>query len=142
MTSAVANDSGLKHEPLPLADDVEALCTPLADDLQGCCASLPPPPLGADAAADLAGRLRALADPARLQLLALVLASGSACICDLTEPVGLSQPTVSHHMRVLVEAGLLRREKHGKWVHFTAVAEALRALGALVSDPTGAGRND
>ncbi len=111
---------------------------PLADDTGACCAPLPSPPLDAESAVALAGQLKALADPARLQLLSIVLASGSACICDLTEPVGLSQPTVSHHMKVLVDAGLLHREKRGKWVHFSVIPEALHDLSAQVESPAGA----
>jgi ArsR family transcriptional regulator len=107
---------------------------PLADE-EECCAPLAAPPLDAVAAAALAGRLKALADPGRLQLLSIVLASGSACICDLTVPVGLSQPTVSHHMQVLVDAGLLHREKRGKWVHFSANKEALHDLSLQAADP-------
>lgn len=108
---------------------------PLVDDDGACCAPLGAPPLDAQAAVALANQLKALADPARLQLLSIVLARESACICDLTEPVGLSQPTVSHHMKILVEAGLLRREKRGKWVHFTVVPEALRNLSDQLADP-------
>jgi len=107
---------------------------PLAED-GACCAPLAEPPLDGDAAVALAHQLKALADPARLQLLSIVLASGSACICDLIEPVGLSQPTVSHHMRVLVDAGLLTREKRGKWVHFSVNAQALRDLSEQLADP-------
>ncbi|MGB8019598.1 MAG: metalloregulator ArsR/SmtB family transcription factor [Candidatus Nanopelagicales bacterium] len=111
---------------------------PLADDAGACCSPLAAPPLDADAAVALANKLKALADPARLQLLSIVLASESACICDLTEPVGLSQPTVSHHMKVLVDAGLLHREKRGKWVHFSVNAQALRDLGDQLANPRGA----
>ena len=73
-------------------------------------------PLSEDHAAILASRLKAVAEPARLRLVSLVLASPGqeACICDLTAPLGLSQPTVSHHMKVLVDAGLLTREKRGR----------------------------
>ena len=109
---------------------------PLADE-GACCAPLAAPPLDAAAAAALANQLKALADPARLQLLSIVLASGSACICDLTDPVGLSQPTVSHHMKVLVDAGLLDREKRGKWVHFSVNDQALRDLSDQLADPRG-----
>lgn len=85
------------------------------------------------AAADaerLAGLLKAVADPARLRLLSLVAGApaGEACICDLTAPVGLSQPTVSHHMKILVEAGLLIREQRGKWAHYRMVEGALEEL--------------
>lgn len=111
---------------------------PLADDAGACCAPLAAPPLDAEDAVALAGQLKALADPARLQLLSIVLASESACICDLTEPVGLSQPTVSHHMKVLVDAGLLHREKRGRWVHFSVNAQALRDLGDQLANPRGA----
>ena len=104
-------------------------------ELEGCCAPLPSPPLDADSAAELAGRFKALADPTRLQLLSLVIAGGSACICDLTDPVGLTQPTVSHHMKVLAEAGLLRREKRGKWAHFSVIPEALADLSDLLGHP-------
>jgi ArsR family transcriptional regulator len=107
---------------------------PLADE-GACCAPLAASPLDADAAAALANQLKALADPARLQLLSIVLASESACICDLTAPVGLSQPTVSHHMKVLVDAGLLDREKRGKWVHFSVNDQALRHLSDQLADP-------
>jgi ArsR family transcriptional regulator len=106
----------------------------LADE-GACCAPLAVPPWDADAAATLANQLKALADPARLQLLSIVLASGEACICDLTGPIGLSQPTVSHHMKVLVDAGLLDREKRGKWVHFSVNDQALRDLSDQLADP-------
>jgi ArsR family transcriptional regulator len=109
---------------------------PLAED-GACCAPLAEPPLDVEAAVTLAHRLKALADPARLQLLSIVMATGSACICDLTEPVGLSQPTVSHHMKVLVDAGLLHREKRGKWVHFSVEPQALRDLGDQLADLRG-----
>ena len=70
-----------------------------------------------------------------MRLLSLIAAAdgGEACICDLTEPVGLSQPTVSHHMKLLVDAGLLTREQRGKWAYYGLVPGALDALGQLVS---------
>lgn len=82
----------------------------------------------------LARLLKAVADPTRLRLLSLVArsAGGEACICDLTAPVGLSQPTVSHHMRVLVEAGLLGREQRGKWAFYRLDAAAAEALAAAL----------
>ena len=85
----------------------------------------------------LAGLLKAVADPARLRLLSLVArsAGGEACICDLTAPVGLSQPTVSHHMRVLVDAGLLAREQRGRWAYYRLVAGAAEALAAALLAP-------
>jgi ArsR family transcriptional regulator len=104
-----------------------------------CCAPLTREPLGPEEAAKLARTLKALADPARLRLLSLIAAheGGEACVCDLTEPLGLSQPTVSHHLKVLVEAGLLTRDKRGVWAYFTVVPEALNALAVVLTTPTG-----
>ena len=79
---------------------------------------------------------KALGDPTRVRLLALIAAGdgGEACICDLTDPVGLSQGTVSHHMKLLAEAGLVTREQRGRWAYFSLNAEALEAAaGALRS---------
>jgi ArsR family transcriptional regulator len=99
-----------------------------------CCAPLAAAPLSAEDAALLARRLKALADPGRLRLLSLVAAAGEdgACGCDLTEPVGLSQPTVSHHLKVLAEAGLVTREQRGVWAYYRVERAALADLaGAL-----------
>ncbi|WP_353649963.1 metalloregulator ArsR/SmtB family transcription factor [Nakamurella sp. A5-74] len=100
-----------------------------------CCAPLTREPLAADAAVELARILKAIADPARLRLLSMVAAheGGEACVCDLTEPLGLSQPTVSHHLKVLVDAGLLTREKRGVWAYFTLVPAALDSLAAVLT---------
>ncbi len=100
-----------------------------------CCAPLVREPLSAHAATDLARTLKAIADPARLRLLSLIAAheGGEACVCDLTDPLGLSQPTVSHHLKVLVDAGLLTRDKRGVWAYFTLVPETLDALAAVLS---------
>jgi ArsR family transcriptional regulator, arsenate/arsenite/antimonite-responsive transcriptional repressor len=111
---------------------------PLLDgDAGPCCAPLASAPLSEADADVLAGRLKALADPARLRLMSLVLASeaGEGCICDLTDPLGLSQPTISHHMKVLVEAGLLEREKRGRWAYFRPVPGAMDALAAVLTSP-------
>ncbi|WP_369255787.1 ArsR/SmtB family transcription factor [Geodermatophilus amargosae] len=99
------------------------------------CAPLVREALTAGQAADLARVLKAVADPARLRLLSLVAAheGGEACVCDLTEPLGLSQPTVSHHLKVLVDAGLLTRDKRGVWAWFRLVPGALDALAAVLS---------
>ena len=113
----------MERVPLPLADE------------DPCGAPPSRPPLDADDATRLADRLKALADPTRLRLLSLVMSCDSACICDLTEPVGLSQPTVSHHMKVLVEAGLLDRGRRGRWVHYTVRRDAFRELSDLLGDP-------
>src|ERR1700761_1359057 len=107
--------------PLPL----------LADDLAACCSPLTGGVLDEEAAERIARVFRALGDRHRVRLLSLIAAAdgGEACICDLTAPVGLSQPTVSFHMKQLVEAGLVTREQRGKWVYYAVVSEALEALG-------------
>ncbi|RZS80138.1 ArsR family transcriptional regulator [Motilibacter rhizosphaerae] len=94
---------------LPLADDATAPLTAAA--------------LSAEEAERLAVLLKAVAEPTRLRLISLVAAheGQEACVCDLTEPVGLSQPTVSHHLKVLVDAGLLEREKRGVWAYYRLV---------------------
>ncbi|MCL2453859.1 MAG: metalloregulator ArsR/SmtB family transcription factor [Micrococcales bacterium] len=91
--------------------------------------------LAAETASDIARTFKALADPARVRLLSIIASApdGEACICDLTEPVGLSQPTVSHHMRLLAEAGLVTREQRGRWAYF-AVAPGARELVATSTD--------
>ncbi len=95
-----------------------------------CCGPTPTATLTASEADAASRTLKALADPTRLRLLALIAAheGGDACVCDLTEPVGLSQPTVSHHLKVLTEAGFLTREKRGVWAHYAVVPGALRDL--------------
>ena len=100
-----------------------------------CCAPLVREPLSAEQANSLAQTLKAIADPTRLRLLSIIAAhdGGEACVCDLTEPVGLTQPTVSHHLKVLVDAGLLTREKRGVWAYFTVVPAALDALASVIS---------
>jgi ArsR family transcriptional regulator len=81
--------------------------------------------------------LKALADPVRLRLLSLVAShqDGEACICDLNDAFDLSQPTISHHMKVLHEAGLVDRDKRGVWVYYRIRSQALTSLGALIGCP-------
>lgn len=95
-----------------------------------CCAPVTAGVLSEDEADDLAALLKVLADPARLRLLSMVAAAeaGEACACDLVEPVGRSQPTVSHHLSVLVDAGLLERDKRGRWAWYRVVPERLAAI--------------
>ncbi len=106
---------------------------PLLED--DCCSPVSGEPLDLAAAERLAAVLKALAEPTRLRLLSLVAArpDGEACICDLTAPVALSQPTVSHHMKVLTDAGILHREQRGKWAYYRLVPGALDTLAALLS---------
>ena len=91
-----------------------------------CCPPLADGALSAADAEALAGVLRVLADPARLRLLSMVSERGEVCACELPDTLGLSQPTVSHHLKVLHEAGLLDRERRGRWVHYRAVPDRLR----------------
>ena len=101
-----------------------------------CCTPLLREPLSASQAADLAHILKALADPTRLRLVSMVAAheGGEACVCDLTDPLGLTQPTISHHLRVLVDAGIFTRDKRGKWAYYALVPSALDALAAVLSN--------
>jgi ArsR family transcriptional regulator len=98
-----------------------------------CCPGGLTTPLDREAATDLARLLKAVADPARLQLLSLVRsgADQEACVCDLTDALGLAQPTVSHHLKVLVEAGLLAREKRGTWAWYAIVPGRLEEIAAV-----------
>jgi ArsR family transcriptional regulator len=100
-------------------------------DISACCADGLRVPLEREKAEQLAKVLKAVADPARLQLLSLVRGAGSACACDLTAPLGLSQPTVSHHLKVLTQAGLLERERRGQWAWFSVNEDRLQDLGSL-----------
>ena len=105
--------------------------------LADCCAPVVRQVIQPEEAATLAAGFKALSDPARLQLISLVAAHGDqeACVCDLTEPVGLSQPTVSHHLKLLVEAGILSREQRGKWAYYKLVPATLNALAGLIASP-------
>ena len=99
-----------------------------------CCAPLTQEPLAAEQADRIAALLKALADPVRLRLLSLVAshADGEACVCDLNDAFDLSQPTISHHLKLLHGAGLLDREKRGVWVYYRVNSAALVDLGALL----------
>jgi ArsR family transcriptional regulator, arsenate/arsenite/antimonite-responsive transcriptional repressor len=103
-----------------------------------CCSPVIGGVLTAEEADQLAHLLKAVADPTRLRLLSIVAShiDGEACVCDLTEPVGLAQPTVSHHLKVLVDAGLLTREQRGKWAYYAIVPDALDALAATIARPS------
>lgn len=110
--------------PLP------ATSLPATDRTSACCTPTTGAVLAEQEAERLARTLKALADPTRLRLLSIIAAhqGGEACVCDLTAPVGLSQPTVSHHLKVLAEAGLVTREKRGVWAYYTAVPDAVARL--------------
>lgn len=97
-----------------------------------CCAPLAAPMLSDEEAEATAEVFRALADPARVRVLNLLATSDEpVCVCNLIEPLGLSQPTVSHHLRKLVDAGLLDREQRGKWAYFSIRRDAVERLAAV-----------
>jgi ArsR family transcriptional regulator len=107
-------------------------------DAATCCSPLTGGVLDTAAAERLAAVFKALADPARVKLVSLIAAStgGEACICDLTDPLGLSQSTVSHHMKLLVDAGLVTRDQRGKWAYYRVDAAGLNRIAAAVSTDT------
>jgi ArsR family transcriptional regulator, arsenate/arsenite/antimonite-responsive transcriptional repressor len=100
-----------------------------------CCTPMVREPLSEDDAKTLAGVFKALSDPVRLRLLSLIASfeGGEACVCDLTGPFDVSQPTISHHLRVLREAGLIDCERRGTWVYYWVLPDALRRLGTLLA---------
>src|SRR5215469_17313880 len=99
-----------------------------------CCTPLLREPLTTSQAAVLAHILKALADPTRLRLVSMVAAheGREACVCDLTEPLGLTQPTISHHLKILMDAGIFTRDKRGKWAYYALVPSALDALSSVL----------
>ena len=103
-------------------------------DSAACCSPLSAEPLTTEQAEQVAPLMKALADPVRLRLMSLVAShdGGEACVCDLNNAFELSQPTISHHMKVLYEAGLVDRDKRGVWVYYKARPQALAAIGALI----------
>jgi ArsR family transcriptional regulator len=112
---------------LPLVNQPESItecCSPVVREVMT--------PIQAET---LAGALKAIADPARLRLISLVAAheDNEACVCDLVEPIGLSQPTVSHHLKVLVDAGILTRERRGKWAYYRLVPGTLDDIAGLIA---------
>ena len=100
-----------------------------------CCAPLTRDPLTQTQADDLARSLKAIADPARLRLISIIAASDGqeACVCDLTEPLNINQPTVSHHLKVLTEAGFITRSKRGTWAYYALVPGALDSIARLLT---------
>jgi ArsR family transcriptional regulator len=97
-----------------------------------CCSVLQEPITDAHAE-ELARAFAALADPVRLRLFSMIAAAGTACSCDLVEPIGKSQPTVSHHTKILADAGLITGEKLGRWVNWSVVPERLEQLRAALA---------
>jgi ArsR family transcriptional regulator len=107
--------------------------------IEQCCSPLLEAPVDADEARQLATAFKVLGDPARLRILSLIAAgsSGECCVCEMVGPLGLAQPTVSHHLKVLHEAGLVEREKRGTWVYYNVVPERLAALRDSLAVPGG-----
>ena len=124
-TSMIVN---VYNQPMPVAE-----LLPLTD-VSACCAPLTREPISAAEATDLAAQLKAIADPARLRLISMVAAHDDreACVCDLTEPLGLSQGTVSHHLKVLVDAGIFTRDKRGTWAYYRLVPGALDSIASVL----------
>jgi ArsR family transcriptional regulator len=112
-------------KPLPIVEPVDS----------ACCAPLVEAPLSHDEAGQLAKRFKALGDPARLRLLSLLMSyeDGEACTCDVTDEMGLTQPTVTHHLRRLAEAGLVSAERRGTWTYYRVEPEALSDLAVVLS---------
>lgn len=104
-------------------------------DTLACCTPLAGEALSEEGAQSLAQTLKAIADPTRLRLLSIIAAheGGEACVCDLTEPVGLSQPTVSHHLKVLTSAGFLTRSQRGSWAYYRLVPGSLDAVAGSIA---------
>ena len=105
----------------------------LIAEIEDCCAPLLAAPLSDDEAERMANALRVVADPARLRLVNLLASRPEVCVCDLCPPLGLSQPTVSHHLKVLRDAGLVDREKRGRWAFYSLRPEPLEALRAALA---------
>jgi len=107
---------------------------PVTTMLTGCCAPLGSAPFDEADAVELSKGFHALSDPVRLRLLSMIAAGGDAgaCVCDLIEPSGRSQPTVSHHLKILREAGLVTSEKRGTWAWYFAQPDRITALKAAL----------
>src|SRR5512133_2112863 len=98
-----------------------------------CCPPLAVKPLDSAQAADIAPMFKALGDPVRLRLMSLIASSPEVCVCDLTGAFDVSAPTISHHLRVLREAGLVDCERRGTWVYYRALSTALNRLSSLLT---------
>ena len=119
---------------LPVLDKVQEPASAAESQAVCCTPSLRKELLPVSDAESLATRFKAVADPNRLRILSIISSSPDAetCVCDLSEPLGLGQPTVSHHLKILVDAGLLNREKRGVWAYYSLIPGALDSLAATL----------
>jgi ArsR family transcriptional regulator len=103
--------------------------------LEECCPEVLSAPLSEERASELAARLAVVADPVRLRLLSMLVSarSGEVCVCEMVEPIGRSQPTISHHLKILADAGLIVGDKRGRWVWYRAVPEKVAGLQDLLA---------
>ena len=113
------------------------MTTPALEPI-ACCAPLAAPFLSDEEAGATAALFRALGDPARVRLINILASSDSVCVCDLQAPLRLSQATVSHHLKKLVDAGLLEREQRGRWAYYSIKNEAIAPLAGLLDLTKGA----
>ena len=122
--------AGMTMTELPLRSTTSAACC-----VGDRCEPITREPIGEEGARDLAAVLKALADPVRLRLVSMIAAheGGEACVCDLTEPLHLTQPTVSHHLKVLTDAGFLTRSKRGTWAYYALVPGSLDAVASMLA---------
>lgn len=119
---------------IPVADQLPAQQLFPAEQLGACCSSLTDAPISVEDAELAAHVFKALADPARVRLLSIIASSGpeGACVCDLNESVDLSQPTVSHHLKVMLDAGLLERERRASWAYYRLRPGVLQTLAGIL----------
>ncbi|MGM9438822.1 ArsR/SmtB family transcription factor [Streptomyces murinus] len=138
----------MSNQDLVLLDQTDGAAgtsgTARASGSADCCPGLLTAPLDEVQAAELAKVFKALGDPVRLRLLSMIAsrAGGEVCVCDLTPAFDLSQPTVSHHLKLLRQAGLIDCERRGTWVYYWLVPEMTDRLAAILTRPTGAPASD
>jgi len=103
--------------------------------VEECCPAVLSAPLSEQRASELAADLAAVADPVRLRILSMLLSaeSGEVCVCEMVEPIGRSQPTISHHLKILADAGLIVGHKRGRWVWYRTVPDKIAHLGAVLA---------
>lgn len=132
----LANDiDNCQYRNMKLSQSLSAAQSLTTCSLTTCGSPLLSGRLNSDEAGQLAAVFRVLGEPARLHILSLIAAqpAGEVCVCELTEPLGLSQPTVSHHLKVMYEAGLLQKQRRGNWIYYRIVPEQIETLRQVFS---------